>query len=87
MTRSRPLKRTLPGDSDGETVSMEIKNNGERREITPRTTVAQFLEQLQLSNRHVAVEVNLELVPRARHAQHALTEGDRLEVVSLVGGG
>ena len=66
---------------------MEIIFNGERREITPCTTVAQFLEQLQLSNRHVAVEVNLELVPRARHAQHALTEGDRLEVVSLVGGG
>jgi sulfur carrier protein len=66
---------------------MQIDFNGQRREISPHTTVAQLLEQLQLSDRHVAVEVNLELVPRGRHALHALAEGDRLEVVSLVGGG
>ena len=66
---------------------MQIIFNGERREIAPRTTVAQLLEQLQLSDRHVAVEVNLALVPRGQHAQHALAEGDQLEVVSLVGGG
>jgi len=35
----------------------------------------------------VAVEVNLELVPRQRHAEHRLAEGDRLEIVTLVGGG
>ena len=35
----------------------------------------------------VAVEVNLQLVPRHRHAEHRLAEGDRLEIVTLVGGG
>jgi sulfur carrier protein len=35
----------------------------------------------------VAVEVNLEVVPRAQHAQTRLRDGDRLEVVTLVGGG
>ena len=36
---------------------------------------------------YVAVEVNLELVPRRRHAEHVLRDGDRVEVVTLVGGG
>ena len=34
-----------------------------------------------------SVEVNLQIVPRARHAEHVLADGDRLEIVSLVGGG
>ncbi len=50
-------------------------------------TVAQLLEELGLDARHVAVEVNLELAPRQRHAHWALAEGDQLEVVTLVGGG
>jgi sulfur carrier protein len=40
-----------------------------------------------MAARHVAVEVNLELVPRARHREFRLREADRLEVVTLVGGG
>ena len=66
---------------------MEITFNGERREIAPGTTIAQLLAQLCMLDRHVAVEVNLELVPRAEHADCTLADGDRLEVVSLVGGG
>ncbi|HEX5500519.1 MAG TPA: sulfur carrier protein ThiS, partial [Thermomicrobiales bacterium] len=51
------------------------------------TTVAALLGELGLEPKQVAVEVNLELVPRGRHAEHALAAGDRLEVVTLVGGG
>lgn len=61
--------------------------NGEVRELPDDTTVAQLLEALQVAARGTAVEVNLELVPRSLHAQHRLREGDRLEVVTLVGGG
>jgi sulfur carrier protein len=46
-----------------------------------------LLAELGVTERHVAVEVNLELVPRGRHAAHELREADRLEVVTLVGGG
>lgn len=66
---------------------MNITVNGQPRELDEGATVAQLLESLDLSPRQVAVEVNLELVPRARHAEHQLSEGDRLEVVTLVGGG
>jgi sulfur carrier protein len=66
---------------------MEITINGQPRSVDPGTTVAALLEQLNLAGKQVAVEVNLELVPRQRHAHHQLADGDRLEVVTLVGGG
>jgi sulfur carrier protein len=60
--------------------------NGQEREIPSETTIAALLEQLQLSG-PIAVEVNLQLAPRERHREWQLHEGDRLEVVTLVGGG
>ncbi|HMC12268.1 MAG TPA: sulfur carrier protein ThiS [Pirellulaceae bacterium] len=49
--------------------------------------MADLLQQLRIPLRGLAVEVNLQVVPRARHAEHLLADGDRLEIVSLVGGG
>jgi thiamine biosynthesis protein ThiS len=66
---------------------MQITINGEPRQLAEQTTIADLLAELGLSPATVAVEVNLDLVPRARHAQHCLANGDALEVVSLVGGG
>lgn len=66
---------------------IEIVVNGEPRQIAPGTTVASLLAELGVEPRQVAVEVNLELVPRTRHAERALAAGDNLEVVTLVGGG
>ena len=66
---------------------MEITVNGRRRELSGGTTVARLLDELDLAKHHVAVEVNLELVPRGRHAEHLLADGDRVEIVTLVGGG
>jgi len=61
--------------------------NGESREVPSGLTVAELLRQLDISPRGVAVEVNLQIVPRNQHEQHRLSEGDRLEIVTLVGGG
>ena len=66
---------------------MQIIVNGHSRQIDQDATVADLLNQLSLGGKPVAVEVNLELVPRQHHAQHLLAEGDRLEIVTLVGGG
>ena len=49
--------------------------------------MAELVEQLGLGKAAVAVEVNREVVPRRAHAQTPLREGDRIEVVTLVGGG
>jgi sulfur carrier protein len=66
---------------------MQITVNGQSREHVDGTTVAELLDELNLAGKPVAVEVNLELVPKPRHAEHRLAEGDRLEIVTLVGGG
>ena len=66
---------------------MTILLNGEKRDFPEATTVADAVRRLDLRPEHVAVEVNRALVPRARHAETALAEGDEVEVVTLVGGG
>jgi sulfur carrier protein len=49
--------------------------------------VTELLQQLELQPRYVAVERNLELIPRGEHGRSVLAPGDRLEIVTLVGGG
>ena len=66
---------------------MKIFLNGESYDLAAQTTVAALLLQLELEARNVAVEVNLDVVPRQRHPDVILHDGDRLEIVTLVGGG
>ncbi|MGH8355533.1 MAG: sulfur carrier protein ThiS [Pseudomonas sp.] len=66
---------------------MHIQLNGESFELPDGQTVADLLARLELTGRRVAVELNLDIVPRSQHAATALTEGDRVEVVHAIGGG
>ena len=66
---------------------MQIVVNGSPREVAAGLSIASLLQELRIEPKQVAVEVNLQLVPRGRHAEHTLSPGDRLEVVTLVGGG
>ena len=66
---------------------MEIFVNGQARKAPDGISIAELLAELQLSDKPVAVEVDLELVPKGRHAEQRLAAGDRLEIVTLVGGG
>jgi thiamine biosynthesis protein ThiS len=66
---------------------VKIVMNGEPREIASGTTVARLLDSLKMQPRFLAVERNFELVPRTRHAECVLEDGDKLEIVTLVGGG
>ncbi|HHQ41507.1 MAG TPA: sulfur carrier protein ThiS [Chromatiales bacterium] len=66
---------------------MEIVVNGERREVPEGLTVAALVERMGLAGRRLAVEVNREIVPRSRHAEHRLRPGDRVEIVHAIGGG
>lgn len=66
---------------------MMIRYNGEPREIPAGATIQQLLDDLKLPARQVAVEVNFDVIPRERHAEHKLQADDQVEVVTLVGGG
>ena len=66
---------------------MQLTINGEEFIFTTGNTVRQLLELLQLAGRPVAVERNGKIVSHAIFDQTELTEGDVLEVVTLVGGG
>jgi thiamine biosynthesis protein ThiS len=66
---------------------MNLRVNDKDLEIREDATVLELLAQLGLAEQRVAVELNLEIVPRARHGEARLGDGDRLEIVTLVGGG
>ena len=65
---------------------MRIEVNGEHREMESGT-ILDLVETLGLNPKKVAVERNLEIVPRSLHATTAIADGDRIEVVQFVGGG
>ena len=66
---------------------MTLILNGEPRRVAPGTSVAALLAELDLDAAKVAVERNLEIVPRSTFGVVALGDGDRLEIVHFVGGG
>jgi sulfur carrier protein len=61
--------------------------NGQEREIPEGMSLAALLTTLELGGPGVAVEVNAEVVRRARHAEFQLSPQDRVEIVTFVGGG
>lgn len=66
---------------------MQIVLNGEAREVAAGTTLAQLVETLGGDPHGIAIERNLEIVPKGEYGSTVLQEGDRLEVVQFVGGG
>ncbi len=68
-------------------MSIAVVINGQPRSVDVGTTISVLLGELGLGERRVAVERNREIVPRAEHATTTLAAGDRLELVTFVGGG
>jgi len=66
---------------------MKITLNGEACQCEDGQTIQSFIEQQGLSDKRIAVEVNLEIVPRSQFATSRLQDGDRVEIVHAIGGG
>lgn len=66
---------------------MTIEVNGTRREITDGATLQELLEWHAVPREGSAVAVNDDVVPRGRHGDTALQEGDRVEIIVAVAGG
>ncbi|MCG6887195.1 MAG: sulfur carrier protein ThiS [Proteobacteria bacterium] len=66
---------------------MEITVNGKQQQVPDNYTAAALVESLGLTGKRIAMEVNLEIVPRSCYDSHALAAGDHIEIVHAVGGG
>jgi thiamine biosynthesis protein ThiS len=66
---------------------MKVLINGEEREIPPQITILQLLQHLKVDARVVAVEHNLQVLPKNEYERRTVKEGDKLELVQFVGGG
>jgi len=66
---------------------MQLIVNGEAQQHEDGATISELLAKLEITSKRLAVEVNLEIVPRSDHASHRLMDGDRLEIVHAIGGG
>jgi thiamine biosynthesis protein ThiS len=66
---------------------MKIYLNGEAREVPDNYTAAQLVESLGLAGKRIAMEINLEIVPRSGYESHTLKAEDKVEVVHAIGGG
>jgi len=67
--------------------SMKIIVNGEAQEYNTPLTVTSLLQKLNLQTKHVAVEVNLKILDRSDFPTWNLQEGDKIEILSFMGGG
>jgi len=66
---------------------MKIQLNGEPREIANGTTLGALLEELEMGQQRIAVEINLNIIPRSQHAETVLQADDKIELVRAIGGG
>lgn len=67
--------------------SIKLTLNGDPRSLAAGVTAADLVEELGLSGRRIAVEINEEIVPKSQLADTRLADGDHIEVVHAIGGG
>ena len=66
---------------------MKITVNGDLLDFKDKLSAAELVEELGLSGKRLALEVNREIVPRSQFQHHCLQEGDHVEIVQAIGGG
>ena len=66
---------------------IRVQVNGETKDLPPGTSVRSLLDQLGLNPGRVAIEYNLEILPKTKWEATQVSPGDRLEIVQFVGGG
>ena len=66
---------------------MQVQVNGEMLQLQADTTLQGLIEQLDLGDKRIAVELNLEIIPRSEHVSTVLKDADRVEIVHAIGGG
>jgi len=66
---------------------MQIRLNGQLHTLAESTSIVDLLEQLGLTGKRLAVEINEEIIPKSRHTTTLLQANDQVEIVHAIGGG
>jgi len=66
---------------------MNVLINGKTKTIEDDLHLDQLIEQLELTGKRLAVEINQEIIPKSEHGKYQIKDGDRIEIVHAIGGG
>lgn len=66
---------------------MQISLNGESQQVRDGASLSDLVEQLGLTGKRIAIELNMEIIPRSEHPSTVLVENDTVEIVNAIGGG
>lgn len=66
---------------------IDVEVNGERLQLPQDSTVDQLIQTMALTEQRLAVELNLDVIPRSQYSKQRLQPGDRVEIVHAIGGG
>jgi thiamine biosynthesis protein ThiS len=66
---------------------MDVKINGETRKFDAPLSVLEILQAMNLPSQKIAVELNLEIVPKSAYDSQIVVQGDQIEIVHFIGGG
>ena len=66
---------------------MQVIINGDTQVVDGGITIAALIEQTGLQGKRIAVEVNESIIPKSRHAEIRISEGDKIEIIHAIGGG
>lgn len=66
---------------------MNILLNGESKEVTDNITASELIQQLGLTGKRLAMEVNMEIIPRSAFDEFVINPNDSVEIVHAIGGG
>ena len=68
-------------------IDMNISLNGDAKDIEEGIYLNQLIENMGLTGKRLAVEINREIIPKSQHAEYEIKQGDVIEIVHAIGGG
>ena len=66
---------------------MNILLNNQPKEFSERLTIKKLLEKSHIKSKYYAVEINRIIIPKSEHAKYLLKDGDKIEIITAIGGG
>ena len=66
---------------------MNIMLNNESNEVNDGITIKELLDDKKILTQYIAIEINKKIIPKSSYYKHELREGDKIEIITAIGGG